>query len=560
MKRIIIRLFYFFKSKSYAKYIAVTIILAAIFVALAFLLQQFFQSNIFEIIIGTAFGFAVSNIAIYLVGSFSRLFEDRLKVNNSTEDMLKIYRDSKYQKIVNFKNRSAVICYNPLLVNVNNDMKIKIKDDPKKNFEVSDFVGENFNTLFNLHASSSIENTETVRLDQIEKVGDKKYIFHLSRSNFYNHLVTNRAVDYEIEHKLSLRTLYEFGPGLKPLEESVFSNHIGINALVFLEDGYVLLPQRKRDSTISKNNVTASIAIALFAPKDNRLVDEDYLFHNSIINGLQKRLSLDVNKIKLDNIEYKFLGIGQNVYEGGKPQMYFKVMIRGVNLNNYQSYLYNYSTLDTKIDNDKVIHVCKYEDIEISSDALSIYINSYDFNKKKFYKKKVDAERSLLCNFWHLEQDMKKNLVYINLSDLLDNPLEKWAKNNLDEPQLKEIMLDLVREKNGELTFNEIVTIFARASHKKENIVIKEIMSLSTIDKAKIAKIKELKNQNIVILTADENINLIKHILKHNGIDYLFDSVFASSELGLSTSEKGFIDKTIQLLNRDFADIDKASI
>ena len=41
-----------------------------------------------------------------------------------------------------------------------------------------------------------------------------------------------------------------------------------------------------------------------------------------------------------ENIQIEFLGLGSNIYEGGKPQMYFAVFLKDVDLKTY-FYIYN---------------------------------------------------------------------------------------------------------------------------------------------------------------------------------------------------------------------------
>ena len=108
MKRKIIKLFYFLRSRSYFRYIILFLIVAAFFVGLGFLLVYFFNEDVIATTIATAFGFAASNILIFFAGVFSRIFEDNLKVDTSTEEMMKIYKKPEYQKIITFGKKKII--------------------------------------------------------------------------------------------------------------------------------------------------------------------------------------------------------------------------------------------------------------------------------------------------------------------------------------------------------------------------------------------------------------------------------------------------------------------
>jgi len=406
MKSKLIRLYYFFKGKTFGKYVATTILLAILFVGFGLLLHFGMGSDVEATVIGSAFGFAASNIIFYALGIFSRMFEDRVKVNTSTKDLFEIYKNPNYRKVVKLNDSECVICYNDVLIN--NGFKFRVKDNPDKDFVLEGFFDQNFIALYEAHSSSSKENVKTIRLDDIEKINDKEYVFHLSRSNYFNHLVTNRVIDFPLSGGLTARTFCEYGPDINELKNSKLSNHIGINALVFFNDEkegeHILFPQRKKDSTITKNGVTASIASRLLFPKGKETIDEQFLFNDCIYDLLEKRLDIDLSKIGKENIVISFLGIGQNIYEGGKPQMYFSVFLKGVNLSNYQSMLNNSHHDSSKIDKDKAIHVTKLSTSAFVKDGAFMKIDSYDFKKNKYRSYILVPERSLIANIWHYTQ------------------------------------------------------------------------------------------------------------------------------------------------------------
>lgn len=63
-------------------------------------------------------------------------------------------------------------------------------------------------------------------------------------------------------------------------------------------------------------------------PKDcSNHIDSKFLFNDVIIDDLGSRLKIDLTKLDLNKVHIEFLGVGQNIYEGGKPQTYFCVKL-----------------------------------------------------------------------------------------------------------------------------------------------------------------------------------------------------------------------------------------
>ena len=556
MKRKIIKLFYFLRSRSYVRYIILFLLIAAFFVGLGFLLVYFFNENIIATVLATAFGFAVSNIVIFFAGVFSRIFEDNLKVNTSTEEMMKIYKRPEYQKIITFGNKSMPVCYKCVLIHQDN-YTYEIDDNPDKFFQLEGFVEENYNTLFELHSSSSKENTLTIRMDDFYKKSDNHFIFSLSRSNFYNHLVTNRAVDFEIIKDLSLRSLYEPGPTISPLSESKFSNHIGVNALVFTNDNHIIFPQRKKNSTISKNCITSSIATRLLFPNNSKSIDAQYVLHDQVLEALEKRLSLDLSLFKEDDIEIEFLGFGQNVYEGGKPQMYFTVRLKTIDLTNYKQYLRRLKTNESKIDNDKCLYLAKYDSISIARDNSKLCFDYYDNDKKKYRHHKAKCEKSLICNIWHYQQTQKKNLVMFDCFGVMSSSvLPPWFKKQFGEEEGKKLSDYYCNEgDDGKLSLDEIASLVSEKCNIKPKKLIKTWIKSAKKNEELAKYINELKKNNEVILASNACNGLVEKVLKKFKLRFFFDRVFISYFMKSKKPQKEYFEKILASYSRPFEKI-----
>lgn len=404
MKRLILKLISFFSSRSFWKYFVLFVIYIIAFTGLMCLLT----SSTIDTILGTIVGLITSGAFLYFAKLCFSYLEDLAKVSGNTKELAKIYTDKNYLKTVTLNGTNCTVIYNAVLIN--NDFKFEVKDFPDKQYELPEFAGDNLVTLLDAHSSSTKLNCDTVRLDDV-KLEKGKYVFYLSRSTFYNHLVTNRAIDFEITKGVTIRSMYEYGPQIRPLKDSVLSNHIGINALVFLNDGTMLIPRRKNDSTISKNMVTSSIAVRLNPPKDKtQKIDEDYLFKSSIIDNLTARLKITKEDAKNLQVNIDFLGIGQNVYEGGKPQMYFAVHIENLNKEEYIKLKSKVKKQEGKIDTDKCIYLANFNTLKFTH-GEKLHFSYFNEKKKKTSSCTVGYEKSFICNVWHYleKENLKSN-------------------------------------------------------------------------------------------------------------------------------------------------------
>ncbi len=398
MKNLLIKIVKFFKVDGTAKYVVQILIFSLAIVGFVILTAQDITGGIIETIIG----FLFSALFLYIFRIIVNQLEDKLKINYDTEDLLRIYNGGKdYKKELFFNGTKAEFAYAATLVNDN--FRFEIKDDPEKMFELDDFIMGNYETLFSAHTNSTKINDITVRLDKYEEK-DGVYTLHLSRSTYFNHLVTNRAMDFILFEDISLRKVYEFGPLISSYEKSKMSNHVGVNALVFLSDGNLLVPRRKKDSTISKNKITSSIAVKLNVPKtESGKIDEDYFFKQTIMDNLSARTKIKPKYLSSENIEIDFLGFGQNLYEGGKPQFYYAVYLHDIDTEKY--FMFEKEQDDfVKLDVDKCIYVADYASFRFEKNRISFDSVWQDGKHKRMV---FGYEMSYLCNLWHYEEKQK---------------------------------------------------------------------------------------------------------------------------------------------------------
>jgi len=418
MKKVLAKIVGFFLKEHTAKYIVVTGLFLVTFSVLVHLAIADVVSNVF----GTVVGFLLSSMLLYVGKIFVGRMEDMLKINYDTDKLLEIYSGgTNYKKTLVSRKRkpgetketapAVSFAYADAFVNKEGltYKDFRVEDNPQKYFALDGFAEGNYATIFSAHANSAKRNFDTIRLDRYDP---EKKTFYLSRSTYFNHLVTNRAVDFQIFDDVSLRTIYEYGPKLNSLENSRMSNHVGINALVFLKDGELLIPRRKNDSTISKNKITSSIAVMLNFPEEYKndpkkaVISVEYLLKENIFKNLSSRVKLPEKEIKREETQIDFLGFGQNIYEGGKPQFYFCVKLNNIDAKVYWEKRKEYEDEQKRqnkkefLDVDKCMYVADFDSFRYGKNCVKFKALKKNGKTRKV---KVGFEMSYLCNLWHYE-------------------------------------------------------------------------------------------------------------------------------------------------------------
>ena len=395
MKRFMAKRILFFKKEHWPKYL-LQIILFAAWLIIFFLWAR---ADVVSNVIGTVVGFLFSTILIYFIKLFSMNFEDILKVNCDTDYLLKKYhKEPDIHKELHLNGTIAHFAYKHSLIN--NNHQITVVDDPDKMFELDDFVMGNFERLYSAHSNSAKINGITIRLDRFE-AEENLCTLYLSRSTYFNHLLTNRAIDFAIFDDVTLRDVYEFGPKITPFEHSKMSNHVGINGLVFLSDGNLIVPRRKRDSTISKNKITSSIAVKLNFPTDgSEVITTEHLLYQNIIDNLSARVRIRPEDLDLNHIRVEFLGFGQNLYEAGKPQFYYVIYLDNIDTQKFHR-LNTFDKNDSKLDVDKCIYVADYKSYRFEKGHVRFDVIDKHNSRENI---KLGYEMSYLANLWHYEQ------------------------------------------------------------------------------------------------------------------------------------------------------------
>lgn len=333
------------------------------------------------------------------------IFEDKIKINSINKQYMSNYGINLF-----ISNHKTEFLYKPLVVAKSESEKyeINIIHQNDNNYTLPPIIISNYTKLFYAHRNDYVENFDCVRLDDyFADQNSLRVILNTSEIKCFDHLVTNFALDYKIDRGITLRKIYENGDTLPDLRDSRMANQIGINVLVFLKDGTLLMPKRGNRATISRNMVTSSIAMAYKLKEKNSELTTDQLFRESVIRGLEERLYLSEDVIARIKVDIDFLGFGQVVVWGGKPQFYFCAWIDM----DARQYIYNSTNVNRKgesIDKDKSILLIRDIELYEKSDYLKLICLEERtlllHNKKKDIVRVFKAEVSFFCNCYHLKE------------------------------------------------------------------------------------------------------------------------------------------------------------
>lgn len=253
------------------------------------------------------------------------------------------------KQIIQSKTYSLYLPGLNLFANIKGDTKVCFED---KNtlVEPPDFVRENALDLMEAHKNSKYSNNSTIRLKNISYDDkSKKLVLETERTQYFDMLITNRCMDFKLKSLVSVRAVYESGSKITPLEKSLLSNQIGINGLIFTADGYLLLEKRGYKKVTWKGKLAQPISLAMKKDdiasemRDDRLLphlDEkgneketpevyaNGIFKTIISKTIKNNFGITEGDIEKFDISRNLLGVARDLLEGGKPNIYFYVVVK----------------------------------------------------------------------------------------------------------------------------------------------------------------------------------------------------------------------------------------
>lgn len=198
-------------------------------------------------------------------------------------------------------------------------------EDSRNEYQLPPAAAGHFDELFSAHSTSNVYNNTNIRVDDwgIEK---NEFVLHTSRTTYFNSLVTNRAMDYKLSNGITMRDLFECGPSIHPLSDSVLSDHLGFNGFVISSDGYIVLVKRSGNVSIGKRTVGDSIGGSLkvkYALNHGCFTVEGLV--NGIVREIKDELSIDAGDLETLIPERNIIAAYRDLVEGGKPQLFIVI-------------------------------------------------------------------------------------------------------------------------------------------------------------------------------------------------------------------------------------------
>ena len=301
----------------------VEIILSIAIIVLLVCVKRYFDPSL-QVFEWSTFSSLVFTAGLALLVRFIRRLvfnriEDGAKLTQNYQELVDTYKMESLVTVTNGNDESEKIaCIKTADLWQRN---IKIVDDPHTYFELPDIACNNYKDLLRSHLTSVVYNNTNIRVKRWEVQGDSLCIY-TERTTYFNSLVTNRAMDYRLEDGLSIRSVLECGPMLRPLEASSLSNHLGFNGMLETSDGYFPFVKRKANVSIGKrtygNSVGASLKVkyAIDLNSGKKDVTEGGLAH-AIKKEIEDELGIEISKV-----DYKIVCAYRDLLEGGKPQLF----------------------------------------------------------------------------------------------------------------------------------------------------------------------------------------------------------------------------------------------
>ena len=198
---------------------------------------------------------------------------------------------------------------------------IKIHDSQNK-YQLPEEIKGHFDEIMEAYKASVVYNQLNVRVDRwyLDKT-NQNFVIDTSRTEYFHSLVTNRAIDYKWKNGLTVRSVLDFGPFMRSLEESRLSNHLGFNGFIEFSDGMIMFVKRGAHLSIGKSIYGSSVAASL----KSKYGLSDGVF---TVEGLKKAICLEIRdecKIELPaakfSLENHLIAAYRDLAEGGKPQL-----------------------------------------------------------------------------------------------------------------------------------------------------------------------------------------------------------------------------------------------
>ena len=246
-----------------------------------------------------------------------------LTYNNSKASSSNLKKIAKL-KSVKQKNNIVfpiIICAKLNKVSISS---IIIRDRASTIYEPPEIITKYYGELLSAHETSSIYNQLCIRVDDWH-MDNNVFTLHTSRTTYFHSMVTNRAMDYQF-NRLSVRSLFEYGPFISTLSESKLSNHLGFNGFISSGDSFIILVLRSKKLSIGKDtwgcSINASVKAKYALGKNKEMTTNGLI--DCINMEIQDELKIPVQCVS----DVQFISAYRDIVEGGKPQLLFYAKVK----------------------------------------------------------------------------------------------------------------------------------------------------------------------------------------------------------------------------------------
>lgn len=263
---------------------------------------------------------------------------DIKKAKADIDKYIKGYTDDKTKKV--FPPGIVKIPDVCLFVNTegkDGGLTIVFDDDPTPH-ELPDFIESHAVDIMNAHKTSKSDNKLTMRLKGMDYDRDSHLLtFRTERTNYIHMMLTNRCMDFPIGNGISVRSLYEYRDYVQPLNTTILGNQIGVEGLIITNDGYTLIEKRNHKyKTTWRNKFAQPISLSmgckdLGITKAGQKLGMNFEEADDAIKKMLKKHLEGFGLIMGEDYQFdfaqNFLGLSRDLVEGGKPNVYFYVVV-----------------------------------------------------------------------------------------------------------------------------------------------------------------------------------------------------------------------------------------
>lgn len=172
-------------------------------------------------------------------------------------------------------------------------------------------------------AGKRIYNTKNARLDGWAwDPGQGALTLELRPTWYFSHVATNAALDTRVgAERVTLRERTISGGRLEPLESSILSNELGLNAILVTEDGAIVVPQRSGVVVGTADAVGPSVsgAVAWYHRDEHGVCP---------FQALRNQLSDELGVHAEDVADVRLVALSRGLLWGGHPSLRFIVRTR----------------------------------------------------------------------------------------------------------------------------------------------------------------------------------------------------------------------------------------